>query len=426
MHLNQIPEQIIRVSFSTMTETIIDYINRIGSETLADSPFNEVDSLILSQFSYLKFDCFVPGIGSELKPITLKDIYESEQYDSLYADERYRKNNTALFEAMMNSKRFGGIKLSNFINIIEVDKETQFAAVVIEFDEGMVYVAFRGTDENLVSWKEDLNMALLRPIPGQIRSVKYLNRVSDYLPEHFCVGGHSKGGNLAVYSSMFCDKQVQDRIEVIYNHDGPGMREELINDESYAAIHDRIRMTVPRSSLVGMLLLNHDTYSVVESKNIGIMQHDPFGWKVDGYSFKYADGINEGRAIIDKSINEWVMSLDENQIKLFVDTVYDIMCASEATTLNDVIANWQNIVPRVANALKEVDPKTKEIIQEIIALLMELAGINTKAEIALHIDELKAFTSEITSEIKDKAEEKSKEFLDKKNNSKKIKKMFDK
>ena len=40
--------------------TLLDYLKEYGDYTLAEKPFCEVDSLILSQFSYLKFDGMLP------------------------------------------------------------------------------------------------------------------------------------------------------------------------------------------------------------------------------------------------------------------------------------------------------------------------------------------------------------------------------
>lgn len=396
-----------------MSDTIIDYIKKNKDITIEDSPFNEVDSLILAQFSYLKFDKFVPGMDEHGKYATLSDIANSPDYDSLYADERYRKNNTALFESMLQSNRFNRIKLHYFVNIIEPQYETQFAAVVIEFEEGTTYVAFRGTDENLIGWKEDLNMALSKPVPGQIRSVWYLNEVAKHIRRRFKVGGHSKGGNLAIYSAMYCKKSIKNRITEIYNHDGPGMRNEIFDEKSYLEIRNKIHMSVPHSSLVGMLLVNHDEYHVVESKDIGALQHDPYGWKVNGNSFVLADSVKSGRYTMDKSINEWVMSLNEEQINVFVDAVYDVMLATEANTLNDIIQNWTKIVPKVYEAMKGIDPETRTALGNIFATLGERAGENTKEEINIQIAEFREKIAELSLEIKEKAEEVSAEIKEK-------------
>lgn len=395
-----------------MRETIIDYIKRTKDETIEMSPFNEVDSLILAQFSYLKFDGMVPGLENRDAAVTLEDIRKSPSYDGLYADERYRKDNTALFEAMYDSRRFNRIKLHSYVNIIEYENETQFAALVIEFENGFTYVAFRGTDENLISWKEDLNLALSKPVPGQIRSAEYLDQVSGYIAPEFVTGGHSKGGNLAVFSAMYCKSEVCSRIQVIYNHDGPGMRPELIDDERYHEIKDRVRMSVPEASLVGMLMVNLDSYKVVESKKIDLLQHDPYGWLVDGYEFKTAETVAEVPALRGKSINEWVLSMSEEQIELFINTLCEVVAASGAKTLNDIKDNWPDIIKNMLQALKEVDDETKEAMTSILELLMIQIENNAKSAMNKKMDGLLEQAEEFANaakECRDKIEETAEE-----------------
>lgn len=383
-----------------MAETILEYLKKTADVTLKDHPLNEVDSLILCQFSYLKFDGILPGLGHRDKAITLLDIYEHENYDAIYADERYRKNNTALFERMLDSRRFNRMKIHSYVNIIEQENETQFAALTVEFEDGTTYVVFRGTDDNLVGWKEDLNLALSKPIPGQIRSVEYLDDVAKYLPDKFYVGGHSKGGNLSVFSAMYCSEATRNRIIAVFNHDGPGLRNEIMDDKRYMDIRDRIKMYVPRSSLVGMLLINYDDYKVVDSKYIGLLQHDPYGWKVKDYGFVFAHEVKEYAALRDRSINEWVMSLGQDQIEVFVDSVYDVMLATEAETLNDIIADWKIMIPKVKAALDETDEETKAILSKMLWMFIEIAGENTQEELNVKFDEFKSYISELSDQAK--------------------------
>ena len=187
--------------------TILDYLKEYGDYSLEEKPFSEVDSLVISQLSYLKFDGIVPGPEEERAPMSLEEIAAHGNYDHLYADERYRKNNTALFLGALKGRRFGKMRLWNYVNQIKPEQESQFSAVVCGLTEKLVYVVFRGTDENIVGWKEDLNLAFSEPVPGQKRSVQYLAQAAQTFSGSFMVGGHSKGGNFAVYAAMHCDPQ---------------------------------------------------------------------------------------------------------------------------------------------------------------------------------------------------------------------------
>lgn len=358
--------------------TILDYLKEYGDYFLEEKPFSDVDSLVLSQFAYLKFDGMVPGLGENKPMVTMYDLVNHESYDHLYADERYREDNTALFLGIYRSRRFGGMKIGNYVNRIELDRETQFSAVTYRLSDGIYYVAFRGTDENIVGWKEDLNLAFSEPVPGQLMSVEYLEKTAESIQGEFCVGGHSKGGNLAVYSSMYCKPEVRQRISRIYDHDGPGFRPEVKRKSAYAEIESRIHKTIPRSSLVGMLLYTDGVYQVVESRTIGVAQHNPYTWLIDGDSFHIVEEIRAGRKFMDDALNEWILSLSQEQMHTFVDTLYQIVLASETDNLIDFTGNWSQSLHKIGAALKEVDPQTAKMIIQIMKMLFETVSANAK------------------------------------------------
>lgn len=358
--------------------TILDYLKEYGDYSLEEKPFSDVDSLVLSQFAYLKFDGMVPGLGENKPMVTMYDLVNHESYDHLYADERYREDNTALFLGIYRSRRFGGMKIGNYVNRIELDRETQFSAVTYRLSDGIYYVAFRGTDENIVGWKEDLNLAFSEPVPGQLMSVEYLEKTAESIQGEFCVGGHSKGGNLAVYSSMYCKPEVRQRISRIYDHDGPGFRPEVKRKSAYAEIESRIHKTIPRSSLVGMLLYTDGVYQVVESRTIGVAQHNPYTWLIDGDSFHIVEEIRAGRKFMDDALNEWILSLSQEQMHTFVDTLYQIVLASETDNLIDFTGNWSQSLHKIGAALKEVDPQTAKMIIQIMKMLFETVSANAK------------------------------------------------
>lgn len=358
--------------------TILDYLKEYGDYTLQENPLNEVDSLVLSQFAYLKFDEVAPGQDENKPMISLEEIAAHESYDSLYADERYRKDNTALFQGLYHSKRFGAIRIWNYVNQIDLETETQFSAVTFLLPDGICYVAYRGTDENIVGWKEDMNLAFSEPVQGQRMSVDYLECVAERIKGDFYVGGHSKGGNLATYACMNCSGEVRRRVLAIYDHDGPGFRPEVKAQSAYNEIKDRIHKTIPRSSLVGMLLYSDGDYQVVESKTIGLAQHNPYTWLVRDDRFRIVDEMYAGRKFLDETLNRWILSLDQEQMHTFVDTFYQIILASETDNLIDFTANWFQSIQKIAAALKEIDPETGKVMIRIMKSLFEIASLNAK------------------------------------------------
>lgn len=383
--------------------TIIDYLKEYGDYTFTEKPLNEVDSLVLSQFSYLKFDGIVPDIAEDGPSVTMDYLNSHQDKDKLFSDERYREDNTALFEGMLSSVRFSTLKMNCYKNIIEPEKETQFSAITFLLDDKTVYLAYRGTDETIVGWKEDFNLAFSEPVPGQIYSVEYMNAVAARFSGEFYVGGHSKGGNFAVYAAMNCKPDIQDRIVKIYSHDGPGFRPEVREKGHFEKIKDRVVKIIPHSSLVGMLLESHaDGYLVVESRTFGLLQHDPYTWLVKDGKFVRARDIYRGRKFMDDALNEWILSMDEEHIHSFVDTLYEVVSASKAATLIDFTADWNRSMMAVIGALKELDTETAGMLKRIIASLFEIAGERAKEELQGRAEEEKRKKEEKKIERREK------------------------
>lgn len=364
-----------------MAGTIIDYLKKYGEHSFAEVPMNDVDSLALCQLSYLKFDGMVPEVRQNSRSVTLEELAVHEDYEKLFADERFEKSNRALFEGMLAGRRFHNLRMNCYINLIEKEWETQFSAITFLLDDGTLYIAFRGTDETIVGWKEDFNMAFLSPVPGQAYSVKYLNMVTGRLHKPFYIGGHSKGGNLAVYSAMRCAPEVQDRILKVYSMDGPGFRPEVLTECGYDKIADKVVKILPHSSLIGMLFETDIHYRVVESRTFGLAQHDPFSWLVKDGRFVEVDGIYEGAQRMNNAINEWILSLDETQLRTFVDTLYQIISASQAEDLIEFTADWKKSMNKVVAAMKEVDEKTAQMLREIVKSLFEITGIHMRENV---------------------------------------------
>ena len=355
-----------------MAGTVIEYLKKYGDIPFCEKPLNDVDSLALCQLSYLKFDGMVSDVRHNGPSVTLQEIAKRPDVEQLFGDVRFEKENRALFEGLLSGRRFRNMKLNCYINLVEKEWETQFSAITFILDDGTLFLAFRGTDETIVGWKEDFNMAFLNPVPGQEYSVKYVNMVTGWLHQPFYIGGHSKGGNVAVYAAMKCTEPVKERILKIYSMDGPGFPKEVLKEKEYEEIEDRIVKILPHSSLVGMLFETSDHYKVVESKTFGLLQHDPFTWLLDKGEFIYVKNLSSLQKKRDEALNDWVCALPVKDRKIFVDTLYQVISASHAENLIDFTADWKKSMNGVVSAMKEIDADTKQTLKKIIKLLFEI------------------------------------------------------
>lgn len=372
-----------------MARTMLDYLKTYGDVTFEQKPLGEVDSLILCQFAYLKFDGMVPGVYDNKPSVSMEDLFIHPDYDKLFQNTWFVKKNKELFEKMYESRRFHNLRMNCYINIIETEWETQFSAITFLLDDGSIYVAYRGTDETIVGWKEDFNMSFLTPVPGQSFSVKYLNMVVGKLNCPFYVGGHSKGGNLAVYAAMNCPKELQERIVKVYNMDGPGFRPEVLEQYDYSSIEEKVMKIIPHSSVVGLVFEQGDKYKVVKSKALGLLQHDTYSWIVKYGRFVDAGPFFQGHKFANDTMNEWILSLEEEKRRIFVDTVYQIITAAEKDNLIDLSADWVKSLGSVATALREMDEPTTEALKEVLKAYVVVTQMRLKGEISRGQEKIK-------------------------------------
>lgn len=235
-------------------KNIIDYIKEYGNLTLEEYSFNNVDSLILSQISYIKFENSSIDIESE---IHLLNDFENE-IDTLCMDTRVPELNEELFLQTIHSLRYEAITISHLQTNFDKDNEKQFCAMTLHLPNQTDYIAFRGTDASFVGWKEDFNLCFQENIPSQISALNYVN---NYKTNHkLILGGHSKGANLALYAGI----HTHNPIYCIYNHDGPGFLTPYQTDK-------KVFKTIPQSSVIGLLLEETNNYQIIQSDAISIL-----------------------------------------------------------------------------------------------------------------------------------------------------------
>lgn len=355
----------------TVLNNIIDYVNIQGKESFEQRPFNAVDSLVLSQLSYLNFEGLVPAFGCENSPVSIAQIGRNVLREKLFMQSVGGKNNQKFFQALERSRRFAGISLSDYINLIDLKSEKQFCAVTCRLDSKTVYIAYRGTDQYLVSWKEDFNMMYKGPVPAQLESVCYLESIGEKFSGKIMVGGHSKGGNLAVYSAIYCAKEVRDRICAIYSHDGPGLREQIYEEEIYKQLRPKIHKSIPQTSFVGMLLFQQEKADIIYSNAKGLLQHDPYTWVVEGVNFKPGHQLEKDSLAANEAIKKWLSETDDEKRKIFVDTIYDILAGTGIFEIYEMREKSFEKISRMLSLAKNIDEETKTLLHQMIRALLK-------------------------------------------------------
>lgn len=274
---------------------MMDYIEWRGDLTFSERPFNEVDGLIFAELSYVDYSNIVPN--TVVEGITLKRA--AEEYFLKYPDSRGRLGIVVpdsihdLLRAAGNSERFGSVVLSGYTAETSEEKEEQFSAVTFTIENRIRCIAFRGTDDSIVGWKENFNMCYMFPVPAQSDAANYLNMVAADWNKDLIITGHSKGGNLAVYAAAYCLPEAQEHITAVYNFDGPGFPTSQITLENYSRIRGLMTTLLPEADIVGILLDHEDQYHAVKSNAVGVWQHRWLLMGADGYEIHIQRGYKE-------------------------------------------------------------------------------------------------------------------------------------
>ena len=253
-----------------MPENMVSYTKQYFGLDYDRKPFGEIDSLILSQVVYYNY-VGTAFDGPEFK-ISLADFLK-EHPDGNMEWEMPLNEDEDLIRLLQMGGRHGNLRGCHYLAVKDDRAEKQFGALTFEIQEGLYYIAFRGTDNSVTGWKEDLNLSYQDVIPAQEDALAYGKKVMDQFDGDFYIGGHSKGGNLAVYTAMNLPEEKQKRIRAVYNHDGPGFAAHVYESEKYKRIRPLIYKTIPESSVVGLLWEEDENYKVVKTKAFGLSQH---------------------------------------------------------------------------------------------------------------------------------------------------------
>ncbi len=348
---------------------IIEYALENAHKDFNALPFNKVDGLIFAQLAYLDFDTFVPDRQLFARGITFAKIAEQDGFENLFPLERTARKNLLLFNAIAYSKRYGKIRINYHDNVFDSEKKVQFSATTFLMPNGDACVSFRGTDSTITGWRENFDMLYSDTFPAQILSAKYLNSVASKIRGKITVVGHSKGGNLAIYSGVMCSQKAKERIIEIQSFDSPGFTEEFITSQKYVDTESRILKFVPEDSMIGMLLNDTTSYKIVKSDGEGIHQHDPFLWLIENNDFVAGEKINTKAKFVNSTFKEWVNNFTPLQRELFVDSMFDIIEATNAQNAESFI-EWSEYIKNNSDlffdTLKDLDPETRSFMLKVL------------------------------------------------------------
>ena len=344
---------------------INDYIKWRGDLPInKEYPFNELDSLILARFSYMPFYKIKMNPKETLSSIG-KKMNNVPDEDFLYNGDK------ELVTSLANSDRFKKMIVTDYVKNSDKKYERQFGAITIHISSKELYISYLGTDLTINGWKEDFNMMFLENVPCQLLGKDYLEKVAKkYLRTKIRVGGHSKGGNVAIYSAISTSKRIQNRIVKVYNYDGPGFRKEVLNKYKIDYFWPKIQTYIPQDSVIGRLLYHKEKMAVAYSLEKGILQHDIFSWEVLKDDLIYSSKSTDGSEVVDQTLTTWFEETTNEQRKIVVDTVFDLLYSTDSETFEDLSKNFAKKIPTIMKKYGEISKEDKDIIIQTIKMML--------------------------------------------------------
>lgn len=345
---------------------IIDYLRWRGDLTFQRDDFCEVDNLLLSYLSYVNLDAIAPGEGEGF--ITLREA--SGEFFQRYSEEELKKDRSFIRMApygmreMAKTERFRDIKIQNYVNHIDEEKNLQFSAVEFVLSEELSYLAYRGTDDRIVGWKEDFFLSS-GIVEAHRAALKYMNHIGKSCYK-ILTGGHSKGGNLAVYGAAFCEKEIQNKIMNVYSNDAPGFAEEFLESEGFQRILPKIHRYMTEGSIIGPLFFHKKAPILIKSSAKGVMQHDCLSWEIEGREFIKCKEQNRAAAAFDEAIKVWLDGISGEQREAFINDFFSVLEATGAETLTQLQEGGVKTLRLMLKQKNALKPETKMIIEKLI------------------------------------------------------------
>lgn len=312
---------------------IIGYLKKHNLQEI-NREITQLDVFVFSMISYLKFEALLLWGFKKIKIKQFAGIYRKNIYKKYDRSKRFVK----FLEALEKNDRYRELEISDFCSKIDEEKFSQFAALTITLPRNRKFISFRGTDETLVGIKEDFLWAYKENIPSHNKAVEYLKKVIKKEDNFtYLLGGHSKGGNIAIYASAKIDKERQEKIESITNLDGPGFSDKFLNSLGYQRILRRCHTYIPKDSVIGLLFKRKETVSLVNSAAVGIIQHDPYTWYFKDDNFVVVKEFEKGDDVQNETFNEIMESLTEAEREDYINSISQLFFITNKETIYDII-----------------------------------------------------------------------------------------
>lgn len=363
--------------------TSMNYIKKYGNSSFEELPFNDIDNIALCEILYMPFEKVISSSFNE-EPVPFAEacqrLFEYNGSRHVAPGLVLMKKISVKMMAMAQTERFASMKVVGCKCAFDIEPPLQFGAMTFLLPDGTAVVVFRGTDDSLIGWKEDMSLYTRKGIPSHDLAVEYIEKVAQKYDGDIIICGHSKGGNLAIYSGVKCSEETRGRIARIYNNDGPGfVTDDLMRCPEYKEILPNYRHFVPSNSFIGMLLVHDNDFKAVKCKHIlGFIQHDLSLWRTKGTEILFRDDISKLAKITDEFLKQMIYRVTDDQGELIDKWFGDLIAGMGQENLINIPRNLLSTVKGFKKVCAEVDSETRAAIDNFLGGLGKIAIKSTK------------------------------------------------
>lgn len=364
---------------------VLDYVDWRGDLSFEASPVNEVDKYIFAVIGKPDYTGIIPADSSTVSLRAAVGGYFQRYPDAEKLGLVASAYTLPVLKKLALSPRYRAVRLSNFINKVIVEETEQFSALTVHAD-GVNYISFRGTDDSIVGWKENCELAVKDSVPAQRDALTYLVETAKTCEGPLVVCGHSKGGNLAIYAACTAPKEIQKRITEVISYDGPGFMADFLDSEGYLCMEGKITTMVPYKSLVGVLLNQAGDLQVIQAEEAGVVGHDGLTWNVTRDGFVRAEQLSEISKFFRTSMAETLDEMGTEDRGELVEEIFEALTSTGAENLSEFPDQTLRQMFEVANNFRKSDEirsffgkMAEKSIKQAKSTLEEFLDLNKKS-----------------------------------------------
>ena len=361
-------------------DKLVDYVKWIGSLDFDVYPFREADALVLCVISY-----FDVGPVFREHPGYVRDCLPMIESDELKLEiTGGDMGNREIFEAAARSARFGNLLMTDYESeLMTGPSPVQFAAVTFHCPGRFSFIAFRGTDASLAGWQEDFMISFTRT-DAQMMAQDYAERMLSHEQRLYPVpspggdqasaglelygpvwymGGHSKGGNQALYAACTITDDSWSKVRRAYLLDGPGFCPEVMDLSLIDRIDAKSTRIIPEFDVIGKLFEPKITDTkIVHSYRDGVEQHSLASWLVDHGDLALAPMTDPKANWLNNTLNRWITSIPQESRPIFIGELFDALSSDGVDSLDDLTLDSMQ---SALLSLREKSDITKQTLKDL-------------------------------------------------------------